>query len=291
MRIAFLADLHMDYLWHEKLSEQKEQKIAELAKEVDALILCGDNAAVFTNLEHHRRLYRAIREHFNGPVASVLGNHDLWSEYCLRTIPLLMHHHPRLMAEFDIINLEAQNLDLDGLTIAGTYGHYDYSLGLRQADLGESDWENGEAVVYGHPESFLDKKMQDWEGKHDREVCKELLDAFESRLASAAQPLITISHTVPRADLIPHPQTPEHIFCSGYRGSSEIGRLVHAYTSMLHVSGHAHAYGRAKEYPTTFISMGAEINIWTRFVFNTQNRHESVHLEALRDEDEDSQDG
>src|SRR3989338_9293601 len=78
MKILVLSDLH--YFKNDPVSEKKKKFLQGFQgkEELEAVILCGDNAELRPDFGNHIELFGFLRESFKCPIGFILGNHELW---------------------------------------------------------------------------------------------------------------------------------------------------------------------------------------------------------------------
>src|SRR3989338_4582045 len=80
MKSIILTDTHIDYDRNPEISYRKEQAIRSLDKNVDCVLLCGDNAELAHGLSNHRIFFGILKEIFNCPFGFIVENHELWGK-------------------------------------------------------------------------------------------------------------------------------------------------------------------------------------------------------------------
>src|SRR4030042_5324645 len=128
---------------------------------------------------------------------------------------LLWEVLPSLAEDFEMNYLEKSNLSVEGMTIAGTYGHYDYSLSSGSSL--KQDFITGYAIINETIYPWRDRELMNWQGKSDEEVTNELISALEERISGKAE-LITISHTVPNTKATGRAESKEQDFFRPFSG-------------------------------------------------------------------------
>ena len=235
MRLAFTSDLHAEH--HVEVVDLITRRAVEAG--VDVLIVAGD---VTPDLAELARVLRHFREHVPR-VAFVPGNHDLW---CSAATPDSRTRYfeamPELCAAAAVDYLPSGPVVLDGVTLVGQTGWYDYSLRDPALDVPMSAYERG---VLGTL-SWSDKRFVVWPGADDRERSALMTARLAADLAAAPRdrPAWVVTHMLPFVDLVARRPLPWG-FIGGFLGSSALGDvIVEAAESGLEVtqvvSGHTH---------------------------------------------------
>lgn len=217
MRIAFTSDLHTDH--HPELADLLAARVAGKA---DVLVVAGDVSPSLENLSAVlRRLRSAVPV-----VAFVPGNHDLW---CLpgtadsrdRYLDVL----PSLCAEIDVAYLPNGPLAVDGVTLVGQTGWYDYSLRDPALD-GQVPLS---AYVRGSmgPLAWTDKQFVIWPGCDDRSLTALMVDRLARDLAAApkGRPVFVATHMLPFVELVARRPLPWG-FVNGFLGATALGSAI-----------------------------------------------------------------
>jgi hypothetical protein len=256
--IGCTADLHygIDPSVSRHIEAFIERAIAPAG--LDVLILAGDLAESaglsYTDVgRHHQRLLTMVRNAAGCPVAFCAGNHDIWStDPWLDSLTIYQQVLPEAAARTGTTYLDAGNLAVGSVLIAGCYGHYDYSL--RTPDLSF----NGQKVGDEHyraqrPPGTTDVVWMDalnihWEWD-DPQACAWICDAGRRRVGAglATRPdLVLVSHTVPRAEANGHTRSgrPVSQFLNAFSGTLRLEEILRNATAragrVLSISGHTH---------------------------------------------------
>jgi hypothetical protein len=236
VRVAFTSDLHIDH--HPDLVELIAARVAGAA---DVVVVAGDVSPKLAKLADALRRLRAA-----GPVVVfVPGNHDLW---CGPGTPDSRSRYfdvfPELCAAAGAVYLPSGPLALDGVTLAGQMGWYDYSL--RDPEL--------DAVVplaaYARgslgPIAWMDKQFIVWPGYDDRALTRLMAERLAADLAAAPRdaPVWVVTHMLPFVELVARRPLPWG-FVNAFLGATALGAEIVAATAAgvpvaRAVSGHTH---------------------------------------------------
>jgi predicted phosphodiesterase len=228
MRVFALSDLHVDYganaRWVEELSTADYTE--------DLLILAGDLTDIIGSLEW---CLGALAARFE-QVLFVPGNHDLWVARDSEPGNSL-EKLEKVRAIAAAAGVSMTPLHRDGLSIYPLLGWYDYSFGEPSRRL-KALWTDYRACYW--PAGFDEPAA----------VTRHMVSLNEAHLPHGAQhpscpaglKVITFSHFVPRADLIP-PGKRLGRFLHPILGSEQLERQLrrcHSRPGGLHVFGHHH---------------------------------------------------
>jgi len=236
LRIAFTSDLHTDH--HPELTRLITERVAGQA---DVLIVAGDVSPSPVNLAGVLARFREVVP----IVAFVPGNHDLWSP---RGTPdsraRYLEIFPALCAELDVRYLPAGPLALDGVTLVGQTGWYDYSMRdpAHDAAIPLDAYSRGS---HG-PLSWSDKQLIVWPGCDDRGLTAFMTERLAADLAAAPPgvPVWVVTHMVPFVELVARRPLPWG-FVNGFLGATALGATIVAAAQAglpiaRAVSGHTH---------------------------------------------------
>jgi predicted MPP superfamily phosphohydrolase len=249
-RIAFTSDIHVDH--HAEVIARVAARTREL--EADALIVAGD---VTPDLGRLAETLRALRD--AAPrVAFLAGNHDLWSreggpDSRARYLDVI----PGVCARAGVACLHHEAVVLDGASIAGQTGWYDYSLrdpsheseialdAYRRGRFGRLVWTDKRFIRWPGLEladgTADDEALADWMSAR---LARALLDAPRDR------PLVAVTHMLPFGELAPRRPLPWG-FVRGFLGAATLGASIAAAVEQgapvaYVVSGHTHFARRAE---------------------------------------------
>lgn len=218
MKVFAISDVHVD---HEANAEWVEALSAHEFQD-DILVLAGD---VSDDLRLLRQCLTALSRRFR-KVLFVPGNHDLW----------VLRGHPGLdsLDKFDLVCRAAHESgasmaqhDEEGLSIIPLLSWYDFSFGRPCRDLREA-WTD-----------FIACR---WPPGMDE---KAITAAFLARnpppvSAKREGPVITFSHFMPRADLLPADLRYKGMDLRPVLGTGQLDIQLRSLGADLHVYGHSH---------------------------------------------------
>jgi len=235
VRIFAISDLHVDY--EENMQWLLNLPIADYR--YDILILAGD---VTDRIEDMERVFRELTRRFMH-VLFVPGNHDLWVRRS--------SDFDDSCRKFDWIRQLASDygihmtpFHLNNVSFVPLHGWYDYSFGLPSADL------------YVR---WADFSLCQWPEKFGISQREQEITAYFSSLNSEAiqvknQFIISYSHFLPRADLIPS-FVPDYVkSLLPVMGAKILEQQVRALKSNIHIYGHSHLNRRIVEDSTLYIN-------------------------------------
>ncbi len=237
-RVAFTSDLHVDH--HPEVVDLVAARARESA--ADVLVVAGDVSP------RDDRLADALRRLRDGAprVAFVAGNHDLWcrddaSDSRARYLEVI----PRLCAEAGVDCLHHAPVVLDGVTLAGQTGWYDFSLREEALDIPLEAYRRGR---FGKL-AWSDRRFIRWPGMADDAALTRWMADRLHRVVAAApadRPLVVVTHMLAFDDLAPRRPLPWG-FVRGFLGSSLLGETIAAAAKpiALAIAGHTHFARRA----------------------------------------------
>ncbi len=244
MKIGIISDSHFSFDKAPRLAQLKSKALVSVLDEIDCLIMCGDNAEWNPGITNHRKLFDTIRQNTSKPVAFVEGNHELFGPELVENVTFnelkrRFRQYSLLGAEFTMIHLEEQNLMVEDITIAGTYGHYDGTLAGKELPI---DYKAVSQLVKN-----LEKKV---EGKGRK---------------------IMITHSVPTKTMIGRPDGPVQNRYTPYAGSTQLEDSIQRIKPNWHFCGHTHAYAHSKINGTLSYNVGTDYHDFFYFVLDTRN--------------------
>lgn len=263
MKALIFADLHFDNWWNPEKqgiyfsTQDKKDYIKYIKEKADCVLLCGDNATLIYNFENHRQLFRLLKKKFKCPIGFVLGNHELWRSQTYYG-KIIYNYFNKLAEEEGVAYLENKNLKIKDWIIAGTYGHYDYSLGKTEDGITKKNFENGVAEIEGRLIRWLDKKFINLGDKTDEQICFQILDKFEKRIPKNTDKIITISHTLPNMDVCGHKKSKKQNFLGAFSGTKRLEKILENYPIKYHFCGHTHAKAQTKINSTQVFNVGSD---------------------------------
>ncbi len=236
VRLAFTSDLHIDH--HLEVVDLIAERVAGKA---DVLIVAGDLSPAIERVE-------AVLAHLKQFVARVVyvpGNHDLWRapgskspDSRTRYLETFGEMCVRAGADY----LPAGPLVLDGVTLVGQTGWYDYSLRDETLDVPMEAYTRG---ALG-PLVWSDKQYMDWPGVDDAELTTFMVERLRANLAAAprGRPAGVVTPRLPFVEMVPRRPLPWG-FVNGFLGARGLGdEIVRAAEDGLSItraiSGHTH---------------------------------------------------
>ncbi len=217
MRVLATSDIHLDY--EENRDWLKNLSDADYTD--DILLLGGD---VSHDSELLKWCFETVREKF-AQVFFVPGNHDLW---------IYKKDYPDSIEKFFALSEMALSFELqieprayEGVSIVPLLSWYDYSFGKPSDELQRrwndfrycrwpNDYDNAKITDF-----FLEQNKPDLQHKDGARV-------------------ITLSHFMPRLDLLPAFLRFRGYLYAPVLGSSKIDGVIREIGSHLHVYGHSH---------------------------------------------------
>jgi Icc-related predicted phosphoesterase len=261
MKLLAISDLH--YSLDDKISENKLDALRKINNSLDLVVLCGDNAGVLRNFNNHHKLFSFLKEKFSCPIAFVCGNHDLWTKKIgIDYKKALYEVYPKIAGEHGLHYLEQENLKIGNFTIAGTYGHYDYSLARYSRAVTKENIESYSIFAFESIKTWRDGEKILKINDSDKTICDKLLDNFDLRLEKIDnKKLITVSHTIPSKRFSGHKDSFIQDWYLAYSGSRRLEKIIKKYSPRLHLCGHTHAIYGGKLGNTQVINIGSDYNI------------------------------
>lgn len=217
MRIFALSDIHVDYdanaKWVRNLSRSDYSD--------DLLILAGD-------VSHKRELLAscltAFAERFR-KVLFVPGNHDLWvlGESKEKTS---LQKFREVGETVKASGASMEPLSLDGLLVMPLLGWYDYSFGEPNEEL---------------KDIWMDFRACRWPmGFEAADVAAHFAQLNRVPAMDGAAKVITVSHFLPRIDLVPSYVSKRHRILDPVLGSTHLEDQLRQLNPVIHVYGHSH---------------------------------------------------
>ena len=228
MNIWASSDLHLDYQenwkWWQQLSSNTYKE--------DGLILAGDithDTALFF------RFFEMLLPKFK-KLFFVPGNHDVWLTKQDQGTSLDKFYY--LLERLETMGVQTTTWQSSELAIVPLWSWYDYTFGQPSATI---------------KRAWMDFKRCQWSIDMPA-LTNYFLERNDCSLANAQVPIISFSHFMPYADLMP-PQPPKVVAAlMPVFGSEQLGAQVTALGSSLHIYGHSHLNRSVQRGKTWFLN-------------------------------------
>jgi hypothetical protein len=240
MRLGFTSDLHVDH--HPEVVDRVAARVQEAR--IELLIVAGDvsphDAALVETLS---RLCRVTR------VAFVPGNHDLWTveggpDSRARYLEII----PELCARAEAVCLSEGPHEIDGVTLVGQTGWYDYSLADPTLCIPPEHYRRGR---FGRL-AWTDKQRIRWPGLDDQALCAWMTARLARDLEAVRPdaPVVVVTHMLPFVELAVRKPLPWG-FVGGFLGAVSLGQAIVASRAAgarieRVIAGHTHFARRAE---------------------------------------------
>jgi Calcineurin-like phosphoesterase len=209
MRVFATSDLHTDYkenfLWLTELSDT--------AYGDDTLIVAGD---VSDRLEVIRETLLLLRSKFRH-VLFTPGNHELWVRKSALDSIEKFHQVLKLCEAIDVVTTP---LRLEDLWIVPLFSWYD---GVYDPEM----------------KAWADFHFCKWPGDM-QSIPDYFLGLNEPHLKPYDAPVITFSHFIPRAELLPPPEYMRFSWLPNVSICAALDAQIRQLNSVVHVCGHTH---------------------------------------------------
>lgn len=217
MRVFAISDLHVDFpdnnAWVQQLSCTDYTQ--------DALLLAGD---LSDSLSLVGQCITALTRRFRH-VLFLPGNHELWVVRGKAAADSFTKFD-QVLAVANDSGASTGNLQLPGLYVAPLWSWYDYSFG-RVSESMRAQWGDFYACR--------------WPGELDAPaVTQHFIGRNDLSPAPAGCRVVTVSHFMPRADLLPELLPPSARALLPVLGSTAIESQLRQLGACLHVYGHSH---------------------------------------------------
>ena len=228
MKIYGISDMHMDY-------EQNRNLILglkDMSLKDDVILVAGDISNNISILLETLGFLRSLSR----AVFFVPGNHDIW----------INGDFPDSLAKFNHIirwcrknSIDVAPRVIDGILFAPLYSWYSSSF------TDEKDIDM--------PRSWADLHRCKWPGT-SQESLEQVFDRMNIVLENPANlPVVSLSHFLPRPELLPARQFLRFKELGAVSGSRLLGKRVKEIKSKVHVFGHTHINGEFVIDGTIFI--------------------------------------
>jgi predicted phosphodiesterase len=238
MRVFALSDIHVDYAvnarWIANLSQADHTE--------DLLILAGDVTDILHSLEWCLGL---LATRFR-KVLFVPGNHDLWVAREAGSRDSL-EKLEAVRAVAAAAGVSMQPVHGGGVSIYPLLSWYDYSFGEPSERL-KALWMDYRACRW--PEGFdVARVARHFAALNEAHVT----GCADDRAADDSRTVITFSHFVPRADLVP-PGRKIRRLLHPVLGNAGLDQQLRRYNPSLHVFGHHHINRRVRIDGVTYVN-------------------------------------
>jgi calcineurin-like phosphoesterase family protein len=216
MRIFAVSDLHTDFAENRR----RLQQISSTSYLQDVLVVAGDIA---DDLKIIDWTLRKLRSQF-GQVFYVPGNHELWVR----------------SGEYDSIEKLRQVLSLcDEVGINTRPGRVGKTWIVPLYSWYESDYDRQGEADASSLEGWADFYFCQWPAGMES-VSEYFLSLNESRIREYDGPVITLSHFLPRRELLPAVERLSFKGLPLVAGAVALDRQIRALNAVTHVFGHSH---------------------------------------------------
>jgi predicted phosphodiesterase len=217
VRVFALSDVHLDYEWNARwltgLSDRDYRQ--------DLLLLAGD---LTDNLALLAWAFELLARRFR-ELIFVPGNHELWA---IRDdgIRSSLEKYRRVRSLAIECGVAVEPRSYGSLSVVPLLGWYDYSFGAVTTELARG-WMDFRACVWP-------------DGLTPVEIASFFTNLNEPALATRNEVVISLSHFVPRIDVMPL-LTPEHgRILYPVLGTALLEEQIRRLRPLMHVYGHSH---------------------------------------------------
>jgi predicted phosphodiesterase len=230
MRFFALSDLHVDY----PENQSWVQDLSRSAYRSDVLLLAGDLSSDLSVLED---CLCRLRERF-AAVVFVPGNHDLW---------VRRRDGLDSLAKWERVNECCRRADIHlsgvrfgSVRIEPLLSWYDFSFG-----------RPGEELL----QRWADFRLCVWPGGMSvEEVSAWFLARNHPLPAQSGEVLLTLSHFLPRPDVLPERVDLDRYWLLPVLGSTALGQQVEGLHPWCHVFGHTHLNSQRSHGGITYLN-------------------------------------
>jgi predicted phosphodiesterase len=216
MRVFAVSDLHADYAenmnWVSRLSRADYRD--------DVLLLAGDVSDLPGRLED---VFQQLTDRF-AVVMFVPGNHELWVLRCRTRTSL--EKFDRIQSIARAHGVQTSPYMREGVLFVPLLGWYDYSFGMPGEQLREG-WMDFHACVW--PEGF-----------DEASLTRYFLGLNCIPRTNPQDVVISISHFLPRLDVIPRYVPASRNYLHPVLGTRLLEEQIRSLRSAVHVYGHSH---------------------------------------------------
>ena len=274
MRLLVTADLHYNHPRSRAVADELIDRMNRAGG--DVLLVVGDTAAADGD-ELERCLSRFT---FGGPKLLVAGNHELWT-LGDDSYQVFRNQLPRRARELGWHWVQTEPLRLDGISILGSVGWYDYAFGRASLGIPRRFYEHKispgaveRCPGFGHllhPSDDISDTARNvvarWNdgryvklGRSDQQFLDELLAELEMQLVATPQSdtVVVAVHHVPFEPLLPPSHGAQWDFARAYLGSPRIGELLLRFENVRWVlCGHSHVPAKCHICPVHAVNIGS----------------------------------
>ncbi len=225
MRIFCTSDIHIDF------SENRDwlTQLSTFDFQHDTLILAGD---ISDKEQHLAWAFRELSARFKY-VIFVPGNHDLWVNNTRWHNSLDKYHDLLNMAED--FGIHTRLLELEGVSFVPLQSWYDFTFAMDNDDYLSQRWVDFKRCQWGARFSHADNHEQ-----QAQLVCDYFLQKNCLAVSNTENTVISLSHFVPRIDLMPSYIPLEHQKIYPVLGSHKIDKQIRTLKADCHIYGHSH---------------------------------------------------
>lgn len=228
MNIWASSDLHLDY----KENWEWWQELSSIDYQEDGLILAGDITHETTQL---LRFFEGLLPKFK-KVFFVPGNHDLWLEKHDEGDSLVKFN--QLLEQLQTMGVQTTIWSNADVTVVPLYSWYDYTFGRPSTTI---------------QRAWMDFKNCQWSMELPA-LTKHFLSLNTLPPKENKRPIVSFSHFMPRADLMP-PNPPKVVTAlMPVFGSEALGTQIATLGSTLHIYGHSHLNRSVEREGTWFLN-------------------------------------
>lgn len=238
--------------------------LAEVLRHVDAdaLVLGGDFVD-YGNENNIDKLLTIIRRTYKGPILAVWGNHEHYlSQIRIRKGWTSLDQLERLrqaLTRYGASTLDTDGpMNVNGISLVGVVGWYDYSFGPPQ--YLEEDYDRCNPFGYsietlrhcakdpqylGCPPSWWNDCLYVKLPMHHKDYARLNAEKLENQLRTAEPPVIVVLHHVPRKDLIKYTGNPQEDFDYAYAGSPTLKEVINHHSDKVAVITYGHLHNES----------------------------------------------
>jgi len=278
MNILITADLHLST--HPSVLAALAEAVARATP--DAVIVAGDIGSPLRAAEHFAALRAAVGDR---PIAVTLGNHDFWlfgPEYRYhRTLQSIQERYWETPArEAEIVLLDCENAEWDGLAVVGGYGHFDLGLAEPNLQIGgvpitrEIYLSGGFGRLYWNDFRWIPHcgtRVQ----TEARAQARAIAARMDAAIGSGKRILAAV-HTCPWRELNGHPlRGDENDILSAYSGNSLLGKEMEKRAAAIDflACGHTHLpVAQRSIVGIPALNVGAHYGLFRGVLYDTKSR-------------------